>query len=201
MNIIDKKKYRDRIRLLFSILLSIIYVPHLILYAISKNKKLIESDVSVLKKKLSIRINTIFGVLFFLHNNPYFRVVFYHRLGPISSLFIEWIRPGSSTFIISKTTIIDSGFNLVHPYSTIINAEHIGKNFNFRHCTTLGNKLNDNRRPFIGDNVTLGASVTIIGDIKIGNNVIIGAGSVVTKNVEENTIAVGNPARIIKKNN
>ena len=116
-------------------------------------------------------------------------------------MFIEWIRPGSSTFIISKTTIIDSGFNLVHPYSTIINAEHIGKNFNFRHCTTLGNKLNDNRRPFIGDNVTLGASVTIIGDIKIGNNVIIGAGSVVTKNVEENTIAVGNPARIIKKNN
>ena len=198
---INKKKYRDLIRLFFSILLSIVYIPHLLLYFLSSNKKLIESDVSILKKKLSIELNTFFSILFFLHNNPYFRVIFYHRIGVIGSLLIEWYRPGFNSFIISKSTVIEAGFNLVHPYSTIINAEHIGKNFNFRHCTTLGNKLNDKRRPFIGDNVTLGASVTIIGDIKIGNNVIIGAGSVVTKNIQENSIAVGNPAKVIKKIN
>ena len=201
VTMINKKKYRDLIRLFFSILFSIVYIPHLLLFFLSSNKKLIESDVSVLKIKLSIRLNTFFGILFFLHNNPYFRVIFYHRIGPIRSLIIEWYRPGFNSFIISKSTVIEAGFNLVHPYSTIINAEHIGKNFNFRHCTTLGNKLNDNKRPFIGDNVTLGASVTIIGDIKIGDNVIIGAGAVVTRNIEKNSIAVGNPAKVIKKIN
>jgi len=194
----DKKKYRDLLRLSCSILFTIVYVPHLLLFFLSRNKKLIESDVRVLRTKLSVRLNTIFGLLYFLHNNPYFRVIFYHRIGPIRSLMIEWYRPGFSSFIISKSTIIGADFNLVHPYSTIINADHIGKNFNFRHCTTLGNKLNDNKRPFIGDNVTLGASVTIIGDIKIGDNVIIGAGAVVTKDIQENSIAVGNPAKVIK---
>lgn len=198
---VNKKRYRDLIRLIFSILFLILYIPHLLLYFLSHNKKLIESDVSILRRKLSIKLNTFLSILFFLHNDPYFRVIFYHRIGAIRSLIIEWYRPGFNSFIISKSTVIDAGFNLAHPYSTIINAEHIGKNFNFRHCTTLGNKLNDNKRPFIGDNVTLGASVTIIGDIKIGNNVIIGAGSVVTKSIEENSIAVGNPAKIIKKIN
>ena len=141
-----------------------------------------------------------FSPYFFLHNDAYFRVIFYHRLGPLLKLLIGWYRPGCNSFIISNTTVIEEGFNLAHPYSTILNADHIGKNFNFRHCTTLGNKLNDNKKPTIGDNVVLGASVTIIGDVSIGNNVIVGAGSVVTKSVPSNTIVAGNPARVLKKN-
>ena len=39
----------------------------------------------------------------------------------------------------------------------------------------------------------------MIGDIKIGNNVVIGAGSVVTKSVPDNCTVVGNPARIIRR--
>ena len=56
---------------------------------------------------------------------------------------------------------------------------------------------NDNR-PIIGDNVTLGVNVTVIGGVTIGNNVIIGAGSVVVKDIPDNSIAVGNPCRVIK---
>ena len=44
----------------------------------------------------------------------------------------------------------------------------------------------------------MGANVVIIGDIKIGNNVIIGAGSVVLKDIPENAIVAGNPARILR---
>jgi putative colanic acid biosynthesis acetyltransferase WcaB len=51
----------------------------------------------------------------------------------------------------------------------------------------------------IGDNVEVGANVCIIGDIKVGNNVRIGAGAVVVKNVPDNVVIAGNPARIIKK--
>lgn len=46
----------------------------------------------------------------------------------------------------------------------------------------------------------VGANVCIIGKIRIGNNVIIGAGAVVTKDVPDNSVVVGNPMRIINRN-
>ena len=45
----------------------------------------------------------------------------------------------------------------------------------------------------------IGANVCIIGNITIGDNVIIGAGSVVTKDVPSDCIVVGNPARVLEK--
>lgn len=44
------------------------------------------------------------------------------------------------------------------------------------------------------------ANAVVIGNITIGNNVIIGAGAVVTKNVPDNCIVVGNPSYILKEN-
>lgn len=51
----------------------------------------------------------------------------------------------------------------------------------------------------IGNNVWIGDKVTILGGVTIGDNVIIGANSVVTHNVPSNCVAVGNPAKIIKR--
>lgn len=51
---------------------------------------------------------------------------------------------------------------------------------------------------YVGKNVWIGANVTILPGITIGDNAIIGAGSIVVKNIPANTIAVGNPARVIK---
>ncbi len=67
-------------------------------------------------------------------------------------------------------------------------------------CATVCNKI-DGRNdlcPTIGDRVTLAANVVVIGDITIGNNVIVGAGSVVVKDVPDNVVVAGNPAKIIK---
>lgn len=50
----------------------------------------------------------------------------------------------------------------------------------------------------IGDNVWIGGSVTILPGVSIGNNVTIGAGSVVTKDIPDNVVAVGNPCKVIK---
>ncbi|MBO6523474.1 MAG: acyltransferase [Balneolaceae bacterium] len=50
----------------------------------------------------------------------------------------------------------------------------------------------------IGNDVWIGANVTILKGVKIEDGAVIGAGSVVTKNVPENSICVGNPAKVVK---
>ncbi len=51
----------------------------------------------------------------------------------------------------------------------------------------------------IGKNVWIGSDCTILPGVEIGDGAVIGAGSVVTKNIPANSIAVGNPARVIKQ--
>ena len=71
---------------------------------------------------------------------------------------------------------------------------------------TLNHEFDPNQRAninpnpvIIGKNVWIGSDCTILPGVKIGDGAIIGAGSVVTKNVEKNTIVAGNPAKFIKK--
>ncbi len=51
----------------------------------------------------------------------------------------------------------------------------------------------------IGDNVWIGGDVTILPGVKIGENTVIGAKSVVTKDIPANVVAVGNPCRVLRK--
>lgn len=51
----------------------------------------------------------------------------------------------------------------------------------------------------IGNNVWIGGGVTICPGVTIGDNCVIGAGSVVVKDIPSNSVAVGNPARVVKK--
>lgn len=190
-----KRKIRDILRLLGAILFSWLYIPHMLIYSIKGKKRLIDSDIERLKKQVNIALPNGLAVLYFLHNNRYYRKAFYYRIGPAISLLIGWWRPGDSSFIIPDSTKIGGGISFAHPYSTVLNAESIGNNFSCIHCTTLGKK--DGKRPIIGDNVTIGCHACIIGGVSIGNNVTIGAGAVIVKDVPDNAIVVGNPQRII----
>ena len=53
---------------------------------------------------------------------------------------------------------------------------------------------------YIGDNCVIGIKSIVFPGLRIGNHVVIGAGSVVTKDIPDHCIAVGNPAKIIKEN-
>lgn len=62
------------------------------------------------------------------------------------------------------------------------------------------NKFLDIREPVtIGNDVWLGANVIVLAGVTIADGCVVGAGSVVTRNLEAYSIAVGNPARVIRK--
>jgi len=71
----------------------------------------------------------------------------------------------------------------------------IGGNCDIRHDVTIGNRQDYDDVPVIGSNVNIGAGARVIGRIRIGNNVMIGANAVVLRDVPDNHIAVGNPAK------
>ena len=75
---------------------------------------------------------------------------------------------------------------------------HIGKDAWIAQQVTIGQAIDKNVAPTIGDNVVIGAGARIIGDIRIGNNVTIGANAVVTHDMPDNCICGGIPAQVIK---
>ncbi len=114
-------------------------------------------------------------------------------------IFVEWILG----IEIPWDTQIDPGLKLQHGHGLVINHHTIiGKDCIVRNSTTIGNKKfadgTYSNCPEIGDRVDIGANVVIIGAIYIGDNAIIGAGSVVVKDVPANAVVVGNPAHVIR---
>lgn len=59
---------------------------------------------------------------------------------------------------------------------------------------------NIHKNTYIGEKCFIGANSIIMCGITIGNNVIVGAGSIVTKDVQANSIVAGNPAKVIRNN-
>jgi serine O-acetyltransferase len=103
-------------------------------------------------------------------------------------------------FFISPN-VFQEGINIVHPgYIWIDRSSCIGKN-----CTILPRVLLGKKKPgiqppciSIGDNCYIGTGSTILGPVKIGNNVTIAAGSVVINDVPDDCMVAGNPATIKK---
>jgi len=97
-------------------------------------------------------------------------------------------------------TKIDKGFYIGHFGCIVVNqAAVIGKNCNISQGVTIGaaNRGKNKGCAVIGDNVYIGPGAKIVGAVRIGNNVAIGANAVVTHDVPDNAVVGGVPARII----
>ncbi|MGB5982579.1 MAG: serine acetyltransferase [Nonlabens sp.] len=77
----------------------------------------------------------------------------------------------------------------------------LGKNCKIGSGVTIGGRSGHPKVPIIGDNVYLATGSKILGPIKIGNNVTVGANAVVINNVPDNAIVAGIPAKIIRIEN
>lgn len=142
----------------------------------------------------------------------------YHSSGEIRALFEKLTgKPIDESFMMFPPFYTDCGKNITLGKNVFINSccnlqdqggITIGEGSQIGHKVTLAT-LNHGIDPHdrgtlypapivIGKNVWIGAAATVIPGVTIGDNSIIGAGSVVTKDVPPNSIAVGNPCRVIK---
>lgn len=97
-------------------------------------------------------------------------------------------------------TCIGQGLNLEHGFCFVVNGgTKIGNNCNLSQFVNIG--TNHNTPATIGDNVYIGPMTCIVEDVHIGNNVTIGAGSVVTKDIPDNATTAGVPAKVLNYNN
>ncbi|TFG18560.1 MAG: serine O-acetyltransferase [Promethearchaeota archaeon] len=101
---------------------------------------------------------------------------------------------------IHPSAVIDDHFFIDHGSSVVIGETTIiGKNVTLYQGVTLGGTSLERkkRHPTLGDNIIVGAGAKILGPVTIGNNVRIGANSVVTKDIPNDCVVVGVPGRIL----
>lgn len=87
-----------------------------------------------------------------------------------------------------------------HGLSGIIIARNVifeGKATIYQHVTIA--EEDKDKKTIIGENVEIGAGAVILNNVKIGRNVKIGANAVVTKDIPDDTIVVGIPARLVER--
>ena len=154
------------------------------------------------KSKLSIILTYPGAKAVFFHKIAnFFAIAKFHLVARIISQFSRFltgieIHPKAN---IGKNLFIDHGMGVV-----IGETSEIGDNVTIYHMATLGGispSINSNeqrnikRHPTLKDNVVVGSGAQILGPVTVGKNAKIGANAVVTKDVPENAVMVGIPAK------
>lgn len=159
--------------------------------AYKKQDPSVKSIVEVFLLYPGFHVMGFYRIAHFLFScHLYFLARFVSQLGRMLTQ-IE-IHPGAK---IGKRFIIDHGSGVVIGETAVI-----GDDCLIHHGVTLGGKSRQpgKRHPTLGNRVLVGAGAIILGDIMIHDEAVIGAGSVVTKDVKACDIVAGNPARTIR---
>ena len=147
------------------------------------------------------------GVISSYIYKPLFRVVFWYRfvcyLKQSRLLKFTFGMPAYSILkhleykygVFLNTNIhIGTGLYIEHGGCIYLNADYIGDNFSVFHEVTLGVSPGKGK-PYVGNNVSVYMGAKVIGNVYLHDNCVVGANSVVTKDVREGTTVVGIPAR------
>lgn len=165
------------------------------LYLLLKFKLFVKDENALLFKQDIANYQSSFFDLLFMRKE--LKELLYFRLGYISAPF-KLICGSYPLYFDNKQCKIGGGIKMEHPHGTHINAERIGINLSIKHNVTIG--VNKGKRPTIGNNVSIACGACVLGGVKIGDNVKIGANCVVVKDVPNNATVIGVPARIVRLN-
>jgi len=130
-----------------------------------------------------------------------------YKKGSLRGIFYRLLKRRYSFkygFQINSEAEIGEGFYLSDHFGTVvIGPVKMGKNCNINHSVTIGRAYSGGilGRPTIDDYVWIGTGSVLVGNIKIGKNVLIAANSFVNFDVPDNSIVIGNPGKIISKEN
>ena len=175
----------------------IIYPLHRLLMLIAKEPEQIVHDGCNWCKWQHVEYSAMNLCKIFIKFKEY-RNLFYYRVGPAHHL-LSWAFPGYDHLqITTPRGSIGGGLIIQHGFATIISAERIGENCKIYQQVTIGYN-HALKAPMLGDNVEVCCGAKSIGGVTIGSNVIIGANAVVNKDVPDNCVVAGIPAKIIKK--
>ena len=129
--------------------------------------------------------------------------------GPIYFDFGTNITMGDNSYANFNFTVLDEGrvtigkSVFIGPNVSMLTAIHPlcwqDRNSFFNEKTGCVTNLEYTAPITIGDNCWIGGSVTICGGVTIGEGCVIGAGAVVTRNIPANSLAVGNPCRVLRQ--
>ena len=168
----------------------------------SKQRHLIEADIERWNEIDKVNLNFFESLNWYMTYKKEFRNLIQHRFRNPSRSFLSFVhfaiarvlwKPLETLYI--YTTDIGGGLYIQHGFSTIITAERIGKNCRIYQQVTIGYKKEF--RPIIEDNVSITCGAKVLGDVTMHSNSLAAAGSVVIKDVPENAIVGGVPAKII----
>ncbi len=101
---------------------------------------------------------------------------------------------------IPARTEIGPGFIILHPGAIYVHPlAKIGRDVTIANCVGIGAaRLSDTRYPIVGDNVMVGIGAKVLGPVRVNHHAVIGANSVVLKDVPAYAVAGGVPAKVLK---
>lgn len=166
-----------------------------------ETKKLIEADLFRVYGCASKKVRIVNRILT-ESNPPLFCLKLFRksRKRLFRFLYVHYSR--KYAIEIPYGTQVGAGLYLPHNGRRTVNSECIiGKNVTIHPGVTLGKEVRGDRigSPIIGDRVWIGANSTIVGGVKVGNDVLIAPGAYVNFNVKSDSIVLGNPGKIIDK--